>query len=138
MMVLTAAVVSMDPGSGAYLRACLQQTGLVLSVREWGVSVHAHPSPGEIVPDIVLFDLAGDPERYFTLAAHLRRLRPGVQMIAFSHQQPDQALLLQAMRSGVQEFLPKPVDVQTLREALTRFTEEKEAAGTRTAEKLIV
>lgn len=137
--MLTSAVVSMDPGSSASVRACLQQTGLVLTVREWGVSMDAHPSPGEVVPDVVLLDLGGEPERHFAFAAHLHRLRPAVRIIALSQQQqPDPSLLLQAMRSGVQEFLAKPVDVQTLREALTRFTEEKEAAGTRAAEKLIV
>ncbi len=137
--MLTAAVVSTDPGSGASLRACLQQTGLVLTVREWGVSIDSHPGPGEIVPDIVLLDLMGEPEPYFAFAAHLRRLRPVTRIIAFSQQQqPDPAVLLQAMRSGVQEFLPKPFDVQALREALTRFTEEKEATAARTVEKLIV
>jgi len=137
--MLTAAVVSMDPGSSASLRACLQQTGLVLMVREWGVSMDSHPSPGEIVPDVVLLDLVGEPERFFAFAAHLRRLRPVVRIIALSHQQqPDPALLLQAMRSGVQEFLPKPADVEGLREALARFREEKDATGARTVEKLIV
>ncbi len=136
--MLTAAVVSTDPGSSASLRACLQQTGLVLTVREWGLSIDVHPGPGEAVPDVVLLDLAGDAERYFAFAAHLRRLRPIVRIIAFSQQQqPEPGLLLQAMRSGVQEFLAKPVDAQALQEALTRLTEEKEASGTRTVEKLI-
>lgn len=137
--MLTAAVVSTDPRGSASLRACLQQTGLVLTVREWGVSLDGHPGPGEIVPDVVLLDLTEEPERYFAFATHLRRLRPAVRIVALSpQQQPDPALLLQAMRSGVQEFLAKPIDVQGLREALTRFTEEKEATGARTAEKLIV
>ncbi len=137
--MLTAVIVSTDATSSSLLRAGLQQTGLVLSVREWSVSTESHPGPGEAVPDVVLLDLGQETEPYFAFAAHLRRLRPAARIIALSLlQQPDPGLLLQAMRSGVEEFLPKPVDVHVLRDTLARFVQEKEIAGTRSVEKLIV
>jgi pilus assembly protein CpaE len=136
--MLTAAIVGTDATSSSSLRAALQQTGLVLSVREWGVSIETYPSPGEGVPNVVLLDLTHEAEPYFIFAAHVHRLQPAARIILLSPMQPDPGLLLQAMRGGVQEFLSKPVDVEALRDILARFAKEKEDAGAHAAEKLIV
>lgn len=137
--MLTAAIVSTEAASSAALLKTLQQTGLVYSVREWKPSVQSQLGPGEALPDLVLLDIIRDPESHFAFAAHLRRVRPTIRIIACSQtQQPDPQMLLQAMRSGVQEFLSKPVDVAVLRETLARFAQEKEATGVRPAERMIV
>jgi len=139
--MLSAAVASGDSTSSGYLRACLQQTGLVHSVREWRMSIERFPGAGEPVPDVVVLDLSRDPEPYFAFAAHVRRLRPTVRIIACSAaaaEQPDQAMLMQAMRSGVQELLSKPINPTTLQEILARFIQESGTAESRAAEKLIV
>ena len=44
--MLTAAVASIVAKNGSYLRACLEQTGLVKSVAEWGIDARQHPAPG--------------------------------------------------------------------------------------------
>src|SRR5712692_9933438 len=128
--MLTTVVVSNDMGSSNLLRAGLQQTGLVSSVRDWTPSVKDNQISAEAVPDVVLLDLNSEAEPYFNLAARVRRMRPAVHIIACAPtEQPDPDLLLRAMRCGVQEFFPKPVDPAALRDTLARFHQEKESNG---------
>ncbi len=137
--MLTAAVASTDVRSSGSLRACLEQTGFVQSVLEWSVSPEHHPGSGGVVPDIVLLDFIGGTETAFAFASHLRRLRPSVCIIACSpSKQPSPDLLIKAMRSGVQEFLPQPIDPAALKEALARFIEARGETDSGEVEKLIV
>ena len=137
--MLTAAVVSSNAATSGSMLKGLQQTGLVYSVREWNPSMQSHLVSADSLPDLVLLDLSREAEACFAFAAHLHRLRPTIHIIACStQQQPEPNLLLQAMRSGVQEFLVLPIDGVTLRDMLARFAQEKEATGTRAPEKLIV
>ncbi|MEJ2006944.1 MAG: AAA family ATPase [Acidobacteriota bacterium] len=136
--MLTSAVVATDAKSTSYLRACIEQTGLTESVVEWAPSAEQHPQPGESIPDVVLLDLAGGTEVSLEFAAHLRRHRPSVCIIACSPlKQPDPDLLMQAMRSGVREFLAHPVDPTQLQAALRRFIEEQ-SPGQKTNERKLV
>ena len=136
--MLTAAVVAADAKSTSYLRACVEQTGLIESVAEWIPSANQHPQPGESVPDVVLLDLAGGTEACLDFAAHIRRLRPTVCIIACSPmKQPDPELLMQSMRSGVREFLAHPVNPALLEAALKRFIEEQ-APGQKGVERKLV
>src|ERR1043166_6399353 len=122
--MLTSAVASADVRTGGSMRACLEQTGLVHSVSEWSVSPEQHPGAGGAVPDIVLLDFSIQMDAAFAFASHLRRLRPTVCIIACSpSKQPSPELLIKAMRSGVQEFLPLPLDPSMLKEALMRFVQ---------------
>src|SRR5271167_3631219 len=134
--MLTAVVVGSDRSSTSALRAALQETGLVYSVREWDLLTESHPLPGEAIPDVVCLDLPRDAGIFFSFAARLRQLRPGVHIVACSAA-PEPSLLMQAMRSGVQEFIPKPISPETLRDALLRFAEAK-GEGAWEPEKLIV
>jgi pilus assembly protein CpaE len=137
--MLTVAVVSANPESSSSLRACLQQSGLVQGVRELAPSGNLDPRPGEAAPDVILLDLGLDVEPYFATAASWRRRFPAVRVIGCAPSlQLDSALLLRAMRSGVQEFLPKPVDPALLRDALVRFAQEREANGFRRQDNLIL
>src|SRR4029077_12280130 len=105
--------------------ASLQQTGLVKTVKQWAVPAERIPDASDSMPDVVFLDLARDPEPYFALAAQIRRARPTVKLGACSATvPPNHQLLLGAMRSGVQDFLPKPVDPDTLTQMLARFVEE--------------
>jgi len=136
--MLTAAVVATDAKSTSYLRACIEQTGLAESVVEWAPSAEQHPGPGESIPDVVLLDLAGGTEVSLEFGAHIRRLKPSVVVIACSpHKQPDPELLMQAMRSGVREFLPQPVDTISLESALKRIREEQ-APGEKSLERKLI
>lgn len=137
--MLTAAVASADATNNAYLKGCLEQTGLVGSVREWIVTQEGHPIPEQMIPDVVLLDVSQDEAVHFNFATYLRRLRPTVRIIACSAQQRlDPDLLLQAMRSGVQEFLNKPISPAGLRETLTRFVRDRGISEPRGTEKLIL
>src|SRR6202041_3486837 len=51
---------------------------------------------------------------------------------------PSHQLLLEAMRSGVQDFLPKPVNADVLSQLLTRFSEDLDVKERPSLEKLIV
>lgn len=125
--MLTAGIVSIDSKSSAALHASLRQTGLVTSVVEW-----IAPSRGawqlgtsESIPDVVMLDLSMDPGPYFAFATELRRLRPTVRIIACSSLPSlDSELLLQAMRTGVQDFVSRPVSHAELEETLNRFVQE--------------
>ncbi len=137
--MLTAAVVATDAKSTSYLRACVEQTGLTESVVEWAPSAEQHPQPGENIPDVVLLDLAGGTDVSLEFGAHLRRLRPSVCVIACSPlKQPDPDLLMQAMRSGVREFLAHPVDAIALEAALKRIVDEQTPGEKSLERKLIV
>jgi len=137
--MLTAAIASNDQSAVAQLLASLQQTGLVSSIKHWAVAADKFPDVGETIPDVVLLDLSRDPEPYFAFGAQVRRLKPSVRLIAWSATfPPNQQLLLDAMRRGVQDFIPRPVEVDVLQEILTRLYQEGQPAELRSIEKLIV
>ena len=137
--MLTAAVLSGDAEISGVLRASLEQSGLVGRVHQLPATGSPEMRPGETPPDIVLLDLGRDFEAALSSAAAWRRRYPSVCIIACApFKQPDPSLLLQAMRSGVQEFLSAPVEIAALREALNRFGQEKQSTGLREHDKLIV
>jgi len=137
--MLTAAIATNDPAAASQLLANLQQTGLVSSIKHWAVSVDRLPAAGETIPDLILLDLSRDPDASFAFGAHVRRMRPSVRVIAWSTTfPPNQELLLNAMRQGVQDFIPKPVEAEALREILSRLYQEGQPADRRSTEKLIV
>ncbi|MGH9775075.1 MAG: AAA family ATPase [Candidatus Acidiferrales bacterium] len=135
--MLTAAVVGSDKTSTAALRAILTQTNLVYSVREWDPSLQNHPPPGEAIPDVVVLDLPPDPSGYLDFAADLRRLRPTIYIVACSAATPEPGLLMRAMRSGVQDFILKPITSEKLCETLYKIAEGK-ASDRHAPEKVIV
>jgi pilus assembly protein CpaE len=137
--MLTAAIVSSDANGAAQLVASLQQTGLISSsIKQWILPGDKMPEASESVADIVLLDLARDPEHFFAFGTQLRRMRPSVRLIACSATNPpNPQILLDAMRSGVQDFVTKPVAPEALREILERFNQDGRGVG-RAAEKLIV
>ena len=137
--MLTAVVVSADSKKGDQLRATLQQTGMIESVVQWVPSSDKHPGEKESIPDVILLDIADNSVPFYAFASHLHRLRPNVRIIACSPMQnPDPEVLMQAMRTGVREFLPKPVDPAKLREALSRFTQEKVGRNSKNGKNLFM
>lgn len=136
--MLTVAIASADSASSAQLLACLQQTGLVKSVQQWSMPVPKLPE-GDLLPDVLILDLSRDPEAYFALGASVRKVRPVIKLVACAPTSPpNPQLLLEAMRSGVQDFVPKPVSTQTLKEMLLRFSGEADSKIQSLLDKLIV
>src|SRR5580658_2669330 len=138
--MLTVAIASGDPASSAQLLASLEQTGLVRSVKQWSVPADKLPETADAFPEVVFLDLARDPEPYFQLGAQIHRTRPACKLVACSSVvPPNHQLLLEAMRSGVQDFLPKPVDPRSLKEILARFSKDLEGNTDRSSlDRLIV
>jgi len=137
--MLTAAIASSDLTSSAQMLAGLEQTGLVSSVLQWVVPADRMPDSSESMPDVVFLDLARDPDPFFVFANQLRRIKPAIKLIACSAAVPPQpSLLLEAMRSGVQDFLGKPVQTESLRDLLLRISEDLHTKDFRSQDKLIV
>jgi pilus assembly protein CpaE len=137
--MLTVAIVSGDTTSLAQIVAALQQTGIVKSIKEWMIPSARIPDMAEGVPDFVLLDLGLDPGPFLRFAAHLRRIRPATRLIAVSAASPPtQQLLLEAMRSGVQEFLPKPISMDPLKDMLSRWVKELDIPDRLSHNKVIV
>jgi pilus assembly protein CpaE len=137
--MLTVAIASSDMSSSAQLLATLQQTGVVKSVKQWSIPADKLPDSAELLPDVVFLDLSRDPEPYFIFAAQLRRIRPTVKLVACSSVvPPNHQLLLEAMRCGVQDFLPKPVDPSTLKDMLSRFMQDLDIRDHSSLDRLIV
>jgi len=137
----SAAIAGADASKAAQLRACLQQTGLIGSVTEWDFRSSADREWERRVSatDVVLLTLNGNPGLELGFAADLRRSNPNVRIIACTiGKPPDSELLLHAMRSGVQEVLPSPLNATLLQEALTRFHQADAAAATESAQKMIL
>jgi pilus assembly protein CpaE len=135
--MLTVAIASGDLTSSAQLMATLEQTGVVKSIRQWAIP--ADRIPDDAMPDVVFLDLARDTDAYFAFAALLRRAHPATKLIACSAiSPPSHQLLLEAMRSGVQDFMAKPIGVEALKEILARFSGDLDAADLPSSNKLIV
>jgi pilus assembly protein CpaE len=138
--MLTVAIASGDTASSGQLLASLEQTGLVKSVKQWSVPADKLPETADAFPEVVFLDLARDPEPYFQLGAQIHRTRPACKLVACSSVvPPNHQLLLEAMRAGVQDFLPKPVDSRSLKEILARFSKDLEGNSDRSSlDRLIV
>src|SRR5258705_1303594 len=137
--MLTAAIASSDLTSSAQMLAGLEQTGLVSSVVQWVVPADRMPDCAENMLDYVCLDLSGDPDPLFVFANQLRRIKPAVNVIACSAAVPPQpSLLLEAMRSGVQDFLGKPVLTESLKDLLLRVREDLHTKDFSSQDKLIV
>jgi pilus assembly protein CpaE len=137
--MLTVAIASGDPTSSAQLLASLEQTGRVKAIRQWTIPADHIPDSPEGVPEVVFLDLSRDTDPYFSFAALIRRVHPATKLIACSAiTPPTHQLLLEAMRSGVQDFVAKPPNVDTLKEILGRFESELEIKGQPSLNKLLV
>jgi len=137
--MLTVGIASGDSASSAQLMAALQQTGIVKSVKQWAIPAARISEAAEAIPDLILLDLSREAEPFFAFAAQMRRIRPATRLIAISAvSPPSHQLLLEAMRGGVQDFLPKPVGADVLKELLTRLAYELGAEERPSLDKLIV
>jgi len=137
--MLTVAVASGDLTSSAQLLAGLEQTGRVKSVKQWTIPTDRLPDSPESLPEVVFLDLNRDPEPFFVFAAQLRRVRPSIRLVACSASvPPNHQLLLEAMRSGVQDFIAKPVEPEALKDLLSRLSLDLQTKDITANDKLIV
>lgn len=136
--MLTVGVVSLDTKNSAALLAMLQQTGLVQPIAQWDLMAGEGPTSRAAVPDVVLVEIGRDAKTPLEFAARLNRLNPAACIIAASaYQEPSPDLLMQAMRSGVREFLSQPIDPMVVREMLERLVKQRGTPQSET-EKLVI
>jgi pilus assembly protein CpaE len=137
--MLRVAIASGDVASSAQMVASLEQSGIVKAIQQWTVPADRIPESSEGVPDVVFLDLTRDPDPYFAFAAIVRRAHPVTKLIACSPvSPPTHQLLLAAMRSGIQDFIPKPVKMDDLKEILVRCAGDLERKNDLSLNKLIV
>jgi pilus assembly protein CpaE len=79
---------------------------------------------GQTNPDVGFVAMDSDPERALELVAELRESSPECSILV-SCSSTDGNLILRAMRSGVREFLPQPLDPQDLAAALQRVRRQR-------------
>jgi pilus assembly protein CpaE len=136
--MLTVGVVSLDTKNSPILLALVQQTGLVQPIAQWDLMAIDGPMSPAAVPDVVLVEIGRDVHTPLETVARLHRINPAVCIIAVSaYQEPSPDLLMQAMRSGVREFLSPPIDPIILREMLERLVKQRGIPQSDT-EKLII
>lgn len=91
------------------LRAMLEQTGLIKNLQEWASLSSVKLRHAEDVPEVVFLDLSTGMGSEFLFAQELSKLRPSVHIIACTAKyETSPEFLLQAMRSGIRDFLQKP------------------------------
>ncbi len=83
----------------------------------------------EFAPDLVFLDLGTDPVVGIRFAQFLTELDPGLRVIA-AGATLTQDLLLEAMRAGISEYLPRPVEEADLADALVRIRRKLRRGGT--------
>jgi pilus assembly protein CpaE len=123
--LLSVAITSSDAVACSSLRHMLLQTGLVKEIHDWASAKAVELRHSQDVPDVVFLDLNGTAQSDFAFAQQLAKLRPSVHIVACSAKKetnPD--FLLQAMRSGVRDFLQKPYDRIELSALIVRVSGE--------------
>jgi len=107
--VFKVALAGADLIGNSTLRAMLQQSGLVKDMQEWASLDAVKLRHADDVPDVVFLDLSTGMGSEFAFAQELSKLRPSVTIIACSMKnETNPEFLLQAMRSGIRDFLQKP------------------------------
>ncbi|WP_278235996.1 AAA family ATPase [Isoptericola sp. AK164] len=93
------------------------------------IGVHASPLPtdpavflGQVrrteLPDIVVLDATQARPQAVALAGSFDRLFPGIGLVLVA--QPDDTLVIEALRAGVRDVVPPDVTVEQMREVLAR------------------
>jgi len=85
---------------------------------------------GQFNADVVLVNLDPAPEPIMGLVRQITSARAGLPVFVVSSSS-DSNLVLAAMRAGVKEFLPKPIDREQLTEALERVAQQQPATEVR-------
>jgi pilus assembly protein CpaE len=138
---LRVAIAASDPAGCSTLRHMLMQTRLVRSIDEWTSSNTPKLRNAQEVPEVIFLDVNENGKLDFALAQQLSRLRPSAHIVACTaHRESNPESLLQAMRSGVRDFLQKPYDRIELTSLITRVSNEQlqETPRRSTAGKLFV
>ncbi len=120
-----------DEPAGTVLRSALLACDGVKIVGEVDEPVLLAQAVQQVACDVVFVHLDPHPEAVLGVAGEVACSCPHLAVIAVS-ESTDRQLILSAMRTGIKEFLTKPLDAKELGEALEKLTlggTERRAAG---------
>jgi pilus assembly protein CpaE len=124
---LRVAIAGSDRASNSLLSEMLEATGSAKEIHEWAW-IHSIKLHVQDVPDVVFLDLAAGMGSEFEFAQELNKLKPSVHIIACSlKHETNSEFLLQAMRSGIRDFLQKPYNRLEIGLLMRRLSEESGA-----------
>jgi len=134
---LKVAIAGTDRAGNAILRGMLEASGSAREIQEWAWMNELKLRNAQDVPDVVFLDLSAGTGSEFVFAQGLSKLKPSVHIIACSTKnETNPEFLLQAMRSGIRDFLQKPYNrveigllMRRLGEEYGAKAEKKGAAG---------
>jgi len=121
-------IVHRDDSFAVQMRAMLSQiegVKIVAEVDEPGLLAQVVK---QCPVDIVLVDLDPSPESILAILADVLTATPPPVLFAASAS-TDGPLILKAMRMGIREFLPKPLEANALREAIEKVAVQRPESG---------
>ena len=116
-------VVNQDEVFGNELRTLFAKVGGVKIVAEVDEPALLSQAVKQFPVDVVWIDLDPVPELTLPLLADVAEAEPKLAFFA-SSQSADGQLILAAMRTGVREFFPKPIDIKALAEAVAKIASQ--------------
>lgn len=122
-------VLNTDENFAAELRALLLQFSGVKIIAEVDEPALLGQAVKQFPADVVFVNLDPTPEAVLPLVGEVASTNQDMAFFATSGA-TDGPLILKVMRSGIREFLPKPVDVTTLGEAIEKIATLRPASVT--------
>ncbi|MGB0910283.1 MAG: AAA family ATPase [Nitrospirales bacterium] len=85
-------------------------------------------STDSVVPQLLILEIDEDPEKTFSLVKTVLSSAKGTEVFLTSAK-TDSVILLEALRSGMKEFLPQPIKPDEVKASLERFQERHSEAA---------
>ncbi len=117
-------VLNSEEDYAAELRSHLLRVEGVKIVAEVDEPILFKNAIEQLPAELVLINLDSDPEALLPLAAEVAQKNPGLSIFGLSGSDKPE-LILEAMRSGIREFLLRPIDDKQLIEAIARVVKLK-------------
>lgn len=117
-------VLTRSEQAGSELRSVLAAVGGVKILAELEEPALLAQSVQQLPADVLLVNLDPAPESVLPILGEILQTHPDLAVFATS-ESTDGQLILGAMRLGIKEFLPKPIDQTALAEALQRVVKNR-------------
>ncbi len=85
-------------------------------------------SADSVIPNLLILEIDEDPEKTFSLVKTVLGSAKGTEVFLTSAK-TDSTILLEALRSGMKEFLPQPIQPEEVKAALERFQTRNNSAA---------
>ena len=121
-------IFNRDEEYTAELRAQLHRIGDVKIVAEVDEPALLDQAVAQFRPDILFANLDPNPESILPLVGEVAAAHTQVAVFAVSRS-AEGSLILQAMRLGIKEFFPRPIDPVMLEEAVEKIASHRKDAG---------